>query len=266
MRRLDYLLLAVVAVLGLFVGHSARDWTPPAVLSAVLAADAREEVALAAETTLVTGDGSLGVEAGTAGGGRGAAPTLDAGEVRRRLRDGQAGTYIGELLVDHDSSLARWPERMREPLKVWVQPVRADLRDWRPEFVTRVRGAFSDWEDTGIPVFFDFVDDSARAEVHVVWTDHFDEPISGKTLWARDDEWWIVDADIALAVHHNGGDPLDAVAVRAIALHEVGHLIGLDHTSDTANIMTPKVRVKELSDADRATARLLYALPPGKVK
>jgi len=30
--------------------------------------------------------------------------------------------------------------------------------------------------------------------------------------------------------------------------------------------MTPKVRVKELSDADRATARLLYTLPPGKVK
>jgi hypothetical protein len=30
--------------------------------------------------------------------------------------------------------------------------------------------------------------------------------------------------------------------------------------------MTPKVRVKELSEADRATARLLYQLPPGKVK
>jgi len=30
--------------------------------------------------------------------------------------------------------------------------------------------------------------------------------------------------------------------------------------------MTPKVRVKELSDADIATARLLYALPAGKVK
>jgi predicted Zn-dependent protease len=69
-----------------------------------------------------------------------------------------------------------------------------------------------------------------------------------------------------LAIHHRGGEPLDSSAVRAIALHEVGHLIGLDHTSDTANIMTPKVRVKELSEADRATARLLYALPAGKVK
>jgi len=265
MRRLDYLLLAVVAVLGLFVGHSARDWTPPAVLSAVLAADAREEVALAAETTLVTGDGSLGVEAGTAGGGRGAAPTLDAGEVRRRLRDGQAGTYIGELLVDHDSSLARWPDRTANPLRVWVQPT-SHVRHWRPEFVQRVHEAFRAWERVGLPVRFTFVRDSTRADVHVAWIDHFDEPISGKTLWARDARWWIVEGNITIAVHHNEGDPLDAPAVRAIALHEVGHLLGLDHTADTSTIMTPKVRVRELSAADRATARLLYTLPPGAVR
>ena len=119
---------------------------------------------------------------------------------------------------------------------------------------------------TGIPLSFSFVYDSSNADVHVTWIDRFDEQISGKTLWAHDDDWWIVEANIVLAVHHRGGEPLDSSAVRAIALHEIGHLIGLDHTSDTANIMTPKVRVKELSDADRATARLLYALPPGKVK
>ncbi|HKG92333.1 MAG TPA: matrixin family metalloprotease [Gemmatimonadaceae bacterium] len=187
-------------------------------------------------------------------------------EIRRRLREGEPGTYIRELLLDHDSSLARWPERMHEPLRVWIQPARPDLEDWSPNFVKRVRGAFNDWENTGIPVFFDFVADSAAAEVHVVWTDHFDEPISGKTLWARDDRWWIVDGNITIAVHHNGGEPLDESAVKAIALHEVGHLIGLDHTTDSANIMTAKVRVRDLSPADRATVRLLYTLPPGTVR
>jgi hypothetical protein len=119
---------------------------------------------------------------------------------------------------------------------------------------------------TGIPLSFKFVTDSAKADVHVTWIDRFDEQISGKTLWAHDEDWWIVEANIVLAIHHRGGEPLDGSAVRAIALHEIGHLIGLDHTQDTANIMTPKVRVKELSEADRATARLLYQLPPGKVK
>jgi predicted Zn-dependent protease len=66
-------------------------------------------------------------------------------------------------------------------------------------------------------------------------------------------------------LHHKSGETLDPSALRAISLHEVGHLIGLDHTSDTTAIMTPKVRVKELSAADRATAQLLYLLPPGRI-
>jgi hypothetical protein len=115
-------------------------------------------------------------------------------------------------------------------------------------------------------VKFEFVADSASAEVHVDWTDHFDTPISGKTLWARDHAWWIVTANITLALHHNQGEPLDDDAVKAIALHEVGHLLGLDHTADTTNIMTARVRVRDLSNADRATMKLLYTLPPGSVK
>jgi predicted Zn-dependent protease len=62
-------------------------------------------------------------------------------------------------------------------------------------------------------------------------------------------------------VHHSNGGPLDEDAVGAIALHEVGHLLGLDHTTDSLAIMAPRVRVRRLAEADRATARLLYALP-----
>ena len=189
----------------------------------------------------------------------------DNEEIRRRLREGAPGTYVNELLLQRDSALARWPERKKRPLRVWVQP-NTPTSEFSTGFPEIVRTAFEEWMTTGIPLLFSFVYDSSNADVHVTWIDRFDEQISGKTLWAHDDDWWIVEANIVLAVHHRGGEPLDSSAVRAIALHEIGHLIGLDHTSDTANIMTPKVRVKELSDADRATARLLYALPPGKVK
>jgi predicted Zn-dependent protease len=54
--------------------------------------------------------------------------------------------------------------------------------------------------------------------------------------------------------------------VQAIARHEVGHLIGLDHTSDATSIMAPHVVVTELSDADRRTARLVYDLPAGQLR
>ena len=54
--------------------------------------------------------------------------------------------------------------------------------------------------------------------------------------------------------------------MHAMALHEVGHLLGLDHTADETSIMTPKVRVRDLSNADRATIRLLYTLPAGSIR
>jgi Predicted Zn-dependent proteases len=115
-------------------------------------------------------------------------------------------------------------------------------------------------------VHFAFLADSAHADVHVTFIDRFGEPISGRTRWARDDDWWITSADIVLAEHHNSGAALDGDAMRAMALHEIGHLLGLDHTEDAASIMAAKVRVRTLASVDRATARLLYALPPGGVR
>ena len=257
MNRLDLISIAVVAAMAGFVGHEvfdARREQPP------------RAGALGAAARVTSTAGALAMR--TASIGRLAAPVppaRDMAEVRRRLQRGAPGTYISELLFFRDSSLARWPERRAQPLRVWVQTW-SDLPDWDPEFPGLVRGAFQAWEGTGIPLSFSFVRDSASAEVHVTWTDRFDEEISGKTVWAHDDKWWIVEANIVLALHHHTGDVLEPAAVRAIALHEVGHLIGLDHTADPSNIMTPRIRVRELSAADRATAQLLYMLPPGTVR
>lgn len=186
-------------------------------------------------------------------------------EVRARLRASEAGTYIAEILASRDSTLVRWPERMERPLRVWVASGEGQP-DWHDFYADRVRDAFLAWQQTRIPMRFVFVVDSADADVHVNWVDRFDAPISGKTLWSRDKRWWIVGGTITLALHHSYGDPLDGNAIYAIALHEVGHLLGLDHTSDAANIMTPRVRVRDLSPADRATVRLLYSLPPGSIR
>ncbi|HET7563490.1 MAG TPA: matrixin family metalloprotease [Gemmatimonadaceae bacterium] len=194
-----------------------------------------------------------------------AAPGRDIEDVRHRLEVGAHGTYIDEILLERDSALARWPDRVANPIRVWIGNG-VGLADWDPSFPAKVRSAFDEWTQLGIPVRFTFVVDSSAADVHVNWIDHFDEPISGKTLWARDKNFWIIDANITLALHHNGGEALDPLAMKAITLHEVGHLLGLDHTQDTLDIMTPRVRVRDLSEADRATMLLLYSLPPGSIK
>jgi predicted Zn-dependent protease len=189
----------------------------------------------------------------------------DRGEVLRRLKHGAPGTYIGEILLERDSSLVRWADRHGVPLTVWVQP-QSNIGDFSSAFVLEVRNAFEAWDSLHLPVRFAFVDDSTEAKIHVTWIDHFSQPISGRTRWARDDDWSITDANITLAVHHNSGDLLDDEAVRAMALHEIGHLLGLDHTTDSSSVMAPRVRVRQLSDADRATVRLIYTLPAGPVR
>lgn len=255
MRRLELVFGAIVTALAVFVAVEARGARVYSeylggTVSAPVSGSSEIPRRVRAIATPVVDEGSI---------------PRDIEDVRRRLREGAPGTYVNELLLQRDSALARWPDRRKRPLRVWIQP-QTPTFDFNVAFPDIARNAFEEWSGTGIPLVFSFVHDSSKADVHVTWIDRFGEQISGKTLWAHDDDWWIVEANIVLAVHHRGGEPLDTSAVRAIALHEVGHLIGLDHTSDTANIMTPKVRVKELSDADRATARLLYALPPGKVK
>jgi predicted Zn-dependent protease len=188
----------------------------------------------------------------------------DRGEVLRRLKHGAHGTYIGDILQERDSTLVRWADRRGMPLTIWIQP-QSNIADFSSAFVQEVRNAFEEWDGVRLPVRFAFVDDSAEAKVHVTWINHFSQPISGRTRWARDDDWSITDANITLAVHHNSGELLDDDAVRAMALHEIGHLLGLDHTSDSTSVMASRVSVRQLSDADRATIRLIYALPAGPV-
>ena len=185
--------------------------------------------------------------------------------VRRQLRERGQGTYIAEMLAERDSALARWHDLNGKPLNVWIQPT-AEIPEFNPGFATSVRDAFLNWDALRLPVRFAFTPDSAAADVHVTFIDHFDEPISGRTKWARDDDWWIIGADIVLAVHHHNGIALDDESMKAMALHEIGHLLGLDHTTDSTSIMAPRVRVRDLSPADRATVRLLYTLPPGAVR
>jgi len=279
MRRPEIILLAPLVALGTWIAVQARNVRSaadrPRLSAASLATaptGARPDPAGAARA--VTRHGAIdipsgmvdGAGAGTdVGASREPPPVRDPSEIRRRLIENQAGTYIGDILAERDSNIARWPDRSSRPMRVWIQTA-DQLHDWSSSYPAQVRDAFTTWVSAGAPIPFTFVVDSSAAEVHVTWVDHFDEQISGKTMWARDDNWWIVDANVAIALHHNHGEPLDASAVRAIALHEVGHLLGLDHCSDTANIMTPRVRVRELSEADKATLRLIYILPPGSVR
>ena len=111
--------------------------------------------------------------------------------------------------------------------------------------------------------------DSARAAVHVTWEDRFEDDIRiGTTLRTYRSDGLIADASIVLAVHDSAGGVLPPHLVRATAIHEVGHLLGLEHSPDSLDIMheTASHERREISSADRRTLQLLYRLPPGPTR
>ena len=192
------------------------------------------------------------------------APRRDLAEIQRRLADGESGTYIREILLQRGDNNARWADRQMEPLRVWIQP-HSDLPDFHASYPVRAREAFERWTRAGVPVAFTFVVDSARSDIPLVWVDKFDMPISGRTRWTRDQHWWIVGSSIEVALHHQSGTSLEPDAIFVITLHEIGHVLGLDHTQDERSIMAARVRVRDLSLADEHTAQLIYSIPPGSV-
>ena len=151
----------------------------------------------------------------------------------------------------------RWPDRTFNAVRVWIQP-NPNITHWTPAHVEAARDAFISWSRVEIGVPFTFVADSAVAEIRVRWTERFGEPISGHTRADHDAAFWIVRASLDLAVHHHSGVVLDNDAMRAIALHEVGHALGLEHLPDSTSVMAPAVRARALTVADRAAALRLY--------
>jgi hypothetical protein len=169
------------------------------------------------------------------------------------------GTYIGKVLAERDSTLSRWPSRLADPIRVWIEP------SSMLGFDERVRDAFGEWTDIGLPLRFVFVDQARDAEIRVRWTDFLSHK-TGNTIWRVDRSGWMRGSDVLLATHLGDGRILDSRSLRAIALHEVGHALGLAHSDDRHDVMAPLVRVAALSNEDRATARLLYALPAGHLR
>ncbi len=194
------------------------------------------------------------------------APDFDRDDVVRRLSFGASGTYILAML-EKDSGLTRWPDRPLEPIRVWIEPT-SDLAGWRPEYVDSARRAFERWRGAGIPVRVNFLVDSTDAEVRIRWADRLEESRIGSTRRIRDQHWWLVAGEITLALRASNGEPLPASTIGATAVHEAGHLLGLNHSPDAADLMASRHHygVNAPSTADLATMRLLYSVPPGRLR
>jgi Matrixin len=190
---------------------------------------------------------------------------LARSEIRRRIRATAPLTYLNEIVAaSTDSVLHRWDGRTQSKVRVYLPP--GAVANFQPAFLDAVRTAFGRWEQTGVAVAFNLEADSESAEVRFDWRIQFEGARSGQSNLEWDQDGHLKGGTVTLATFDPKGQPFGPDEVQVMALHEIGHVLGLDHSPDPGDIMYASPKVKDLSQRDIATLLLLYQLAPGSLR
>jgi hypothetical protein len=187
--------------------------------------------------------------------------SLSRASARIRLGAEVERHYLDSLFTGPDSVVRRWPVA-GEP--IWLAIVPGGPAGFSPEMVSEVRQALDTWSPAAVGIRFLEQPDTEGAAMVVRWTDSLEADRAGATDVTWDKAGRIRHVAVFLATRSpSSGRPFAPEARRAIVLHELGHALGLPHSSIRRDVMFPIATATDLSDRDRFSLRLLYELPTG---
>ena len=185
--------------------------------------------------------------------------------VQRQLAEEGRDTYLDSMLSSTDSVVRRWPDRSGRALRFTFTHAGMPP-EYAPRMADAARDAFRAWQEVGAGLTFVELPDTTGADITVRWVDHFEYDRVGQTDLAWDQYGRVRHAFITLAIRTSSGTLLPDTALEGVAIHEVGHAVGLPHSADSVDIMFPSTHFRALSNRDRRSVQLLYRLPPGPIR
>ena len=169
--------------------------------------------------------------------------------------------YLDSLFAGPDSFVRRWSIDA-EPIALAIVP--GGPQGYLPAMASEVRQALDSWSPAGVGLRFLEQRDTVGAAMVVRWTDSLEADRAGATDVTWDKAGRIRHVAIFLATRSpSTGRPFAPEVRRAIILHELGHALGLPHSTVRQDVMFPIATATDLTDRDRFSLRLLYELPTG---
>lgn len=142
------------------------------------------------------------------------------------------------------------------PFDVYIPPRTANGID----FQKRMKDAYAVWESITGKDLVTFVDSEPAVGVFVDWS-----LVDGRSVYfvlERDDDYFPIRGKIQMASDHNTGN---VKVFDRVAIHEAGHSLILDHSSDGNHLMVGfrAVGVDAPSDDEIALIKAIYNIPRG---